>query len=187
MDADEIVKILRPEGSLENTIVTNPEFIEGCDYGKPRRGHPEGKVVYHITDVLNNIEKYSTPSNRSNLRLIALVHDSFKYKVDRSKPKTGENHHGYLARKFLERFISDEMVLEVVELHDEAYLSWFLGGRKGKWEKAVERGVRLAERLSKSNSMDLYLAFYRCDNETGDKERENFIWFNQILKEKGYL
>ncbi len=187
MDFSNILEILEPEIEVEWAIAEHPEFLTGCEYGEPRRGHPEGKVIYHIADVLKNVEKYSDCSNRVDLRAIAIVHDAFKYKVDRTKPKTGNNHHGYFAREFLDRFISDIRVLEVTELHDEAYLSWCLGGRKGNWERAEKRAIALADRLEESDSIDLYLKFYRCDNETGDKERDNFLWFNQVLRNQGHV
>ena len=166
-------------------MVAESEFVEGCNYGKPRSGHPEGKVIFHIYEVLKNVEKYSNSLNRNDLRTISFVHDTFKYQVDKTKPKVGENHHGYFARKFLDRFVSDLGILEVTELHDEGYNSWCDIKRRGV-EAANTRAINLADRLSESNSIGLYLKFYRCDNETGDKERDNFIWFNQLLKEQEY-
>ena len=70
------------------------------------------------------------------MRLIALTHDSFKHLVDRSKPRVGENHHGMIARRFTERYSDDHEVLEIIELHDEAFNAWAMGrGRLGCGEK----------------------------------------------------
>lgn len=176
MKLEEIREILKPESELEKRIVNDPDFIEGAGYGKPRPGHPEGKVVYHIREVLDNVEKH--PEMRENLRLIALIHDTFKNKVDQTKPKSGENHHAMIARRFAEKFIQiPKDVLDIIELHDEAYNAWQQGGRKGNWYKAEERAGALMKRLATHDRGNLYSAFYLCDNQTGDKEQENYEWF----------
>lgn len=177
-----IQKTIKPETDLEKSIVRHPGFIEGALWGKPRKGHPEGAVITHIGHVLANVEKYATPGYRERLRLIAIIHDTFKNKVDDSKPRSGENHHAMIARRFAEGFISDEKLLDIIELHDEAYNSWCKGDRDKNWNKAEERAWNLIKRLG--DSLELYLIFYRCDNETGDKESDNFIWFSNFVNEK---
>ena len=176
MKLNEIREIVKPESELEKRIISDPEFIEGAGYGKPRPGHPEGQVIYHIREVLANVDK--KPEMRENLRLIALIHDTFKYKVDQNKPKSGENHHAMIARRFAEKFVQiPKDVLDVIELHDEAYNAWQQGGRKGNWYKAEERAGALMKRLATHDRGNLYCAFYLCDNETGDKEQDNYEWF----------
>ena len=167
-------EILKPETELEKQILTDPEFETGLSYGKPRRGHPEGKVIFHVAEVLANVEKYCSPENRESLRLIALLHDTFKYKVDNEKARHGENHHAMIARRFAERYISDAALLDIIELHDEAYNAW-CKGKRGNWFSALTRAEKLIDRLG--DSVELYLIFYRCDNETGDKTYENYLWF----------
>ena len=116
-----IEEILKPETELEEKILSAPELIEGLLWGEPRRGHPEGKVIYHVRDVLKNVEKYNGGwKNRQDLRIIALVHDSFKYQVDNLKPKINENDHAVIARRFTEKYLSDENTLQIIEMHDEA-------------------------------------------------------------------
>lgn len=182
MKLKEIREILKPETELEKRIVSDPDFIEGAGYGKPRPGHPEGKVVYHIREVLDNVDKFSTPETRADLRLIALIHDTFKNKVDNTKPKSGMNHHAMIARKFAEKFVQiPEYVLDIIELHDEAYNAWQQGGRKGDWYRAEKRAQDLLGKLQTDERIDLYIKFYKCDNLTGDKEQENFEWFYQFV------
>lgn len=160
-----------PETDLEERIMSDPEFVCGLSYGNPRPGHPEGTVLAHIPEVLKNVDKYSTGLDRERLRLIALIHDTFKYKVDRSKPKTGPNHHGFIARKFAERYIQIEPVLEIIETHDEAFLAFRKLNR--------DRALRLIDRLGRN--LYLYLLFFRCDNETGDKTPDSVEWFLDIV------
>jgi hypothetical protein len=173
-----IKEIIKPETELENKIIIDKDFINGAIWGKPRNGHPEGQVIYHIGSVLKNIDKYSSIEDREALRLIAIIHDTFKYKVDDTKSKSGENHHAMIARRFAEKYITDNEILEIIELHDEAYNSWCKGNRDNKWDKAEIRANNLIQRLGKS--INLYLKFYQCDNETGDKENDNFIWFSDL-------
>lgn len=180
MKLEAIREIVKPESELEKRIISDPEFIEGAGYGKPRPGHPEGQVIYHIREVLANVEKH--PEMRTNLRLIALIHDTFKNKVDQTKPKSGENHHAMIARRFAEKFIQiPSDVFDVIELHDEAYNAWQQGGRKNNWYKAEERATVLLKRLGTQDRINLYMAFYKCDNETGDKEQDNYEWFYTFL------
>ena len=163
--------IIRPVTSLEKQITIDPDFIEGAMFGEPRPGHPEGKVIYHIEEVLRNVDKYASIFSDKTwwkLRVIALIHDTFKHKVQPRQSASGENHHAMIARRFAERYIDDTDVLDIIELHDEAYNAWCNGSRDGKWEKAEKRLERLLNRLNDHYTITLYTLFYRCDNETGE-------------------
>lgn len=176
----DIKEIIKPENELEIKLINDKDFINGFLYGKPRNGHPEGEVIHHIGHVLSNIDKISEGTERMELRLIAIIHDTFKYKVDRTQPKFGENHHTMIARRYAEKYINDEKLLDIIELHDEAYLSWCKGNRNDDWGKADYRVNNLIKRLG--NNINLYLKFYQCDNETGDKEAHCFTWFKNKIK-----
>jgi hypothetical protein len=177
-----IKDIIKPENGLEHAIIADPEFIEGAMYGKPRKGHPEGKVIYHIGEVLANVEKYCDDDDRTDLRFIAIVHDTFKYKVDQTKPKTGANHHAVIARSFAQKFTQDNVMLKIIELHDEAYNAWQKGGRRGDWYGAERRATQLIHGLLLEGCLDLYVKFMRCDGETGDKESNSYEWFVSLIK-----
>ena len=180
---DLIKQTIKPENGIEEAIVSNEEFILGCDYGKRRSGHPEGKVIYHIQEVLENIDKYyGEDEDRTDLRFIALVHDTFKHKVDNTKPKHGANHHGTIARVFAQKFRDDSNLLKIIELHDEAYNSWGKGNRRGDWYGAETRANKLIRGLLLEGCLDLYVKFYKCDNLTGNKSQENFEWFIDLIK-----
>jgi len=178
-----IKHIVKPENGIEVAIVSNADFIEGCSYGKVRSGHPEGKIILHIKEVLDNIDKfYGDDKDRKDLRFIALVHDTFKYKVDHNKPKTGANHHGMIARRFAQKYINNYGLCKIIELHDEAYNAWGKGARRGDWYNAERRAKLLIDKLVEIDRLELYLKFYRCDNATGDKEQENYEWFINLIK-----
>jgi hypothetical protein len=183
---DLIRNIIKPENGIETAIVNDAVFIEGAMYGKVRKGHPEGQVIYHIKEVLANIDKYySDDEDRTLLRWIAILHDTFKHKVDRNQPKVGENHHGKIARRFAEKYIQfmvHNSVLLVIERHDDAYNAWQKGGRHGDWYQAERKANQLIQGLITEDCLDLYLKFYRCDNETGDKSQEDYEWFTNLVQ-----
>ena len=167
------------ETDLERCIAADPAWLAGVQWGRPRRGHPEGTVIAHIAAVLANVDRFFADSNlRENLRLAALVHDTFKYQVDRDQPRTGENHHAMRARRFAEEFIDDQALLDVIELHDEAFNAWQLGKRDGSWDKARARAQKLLARLG--DTVNLYVAFYQCDNSTEGKSPDCFDWFRDL-------
>src|SRR3712207_9596297 len=55
------------------------------------------------------------------------------------------------------------------------------GSRDGKWDQAEARGRALLSRLG--DNLELYLAFYQCDNQTGDKSQEPYEWFRHLATE----
>ncbi len=172
------------ETQLEKKIGADNEWQQGIVWGKPRAGHHEGQVMYHIAEVLANVDRLArTDDERCALRLIALIHDTFKYRVDPSKPRVGDNHHAVLARTFAERYLNDPALLEVIELHDEAFNSWRMGASKGRWHEAEERASRLVARLG--SYLPLYMRFFCADTQTASKERDALVWFEQLLQRKG--
>jgi HD domain len=167
------------ENELEAKIIADPAWQEGARWGEPRPGHPEGTVASHIAEVLSNVDRHAVDrDDRARLRLAALVHDTFKYRVDQSRPKVAGNHHAMLARRFAEGYVDDVGLLEVIELHDEAYNSWAEGVRSGDWAGARARARDLLGRLG--GNLPFYLRFYRADNETGDKSQEPLEWFERL-------
>ncbi|MDO8553505.1 MAG: hypothetical protein Q7S22_01755 [Candidatus Micrarchaeota archaeon] len=193
------------ENDLEKKITNDPEWIVGAEWGEGieerKESHPEGKVKFHIKEVLDNVDKLEIDKEtREKLRLIAIVHDTFKYKVDVTKQITGENHHpivamqqwascrpkrqacAMLARRFTEKYVSDKEILDIIELHDEAFASWQKGNRDSKWDSAEARALKLLDRLG--NCIKLYLMFYKCDNETGGKKQDCYQWFEKIVIDK---
>jgi hypothetical protein len=164
------------ESAIERQIVADPAWERGAWWGEPRPGHPEGAVAYHIADVLANVDRlFPNSPDRMRLRLIALVHDSFKYLVDPSRPKIGDNQHGTIAARFLERFTDDAGILLVTRTHDDAFSAWRLGARRGDWQQAEDRGRQLIQTLGPH--LDLYLAFFACDNRVEGKAPDSYDWF----------
>jgi hypothetical protein len=172
------------EAALEERICADVAWQQGAVWGEPRPGHSEGQVMYHIAEVLTNVDRLArTDEERRTLRLIALIHDTFKYRVDLLKPRVGNNHHAMLARLFAERYLDNTVILDIIELHDEAFNAWRLGAYQSRWKEAEARTQRLIARLG--SSLSLYVLFFRADNQTGSKEPDSLIWFEHFLQRQG--
>lgn len=174
-----------PETEVERRIMTDQEWQEGAAWGTPRPGHPEGAVAAHIAEVLANVDQVALDaSDRARLRLVALVHDTFKYRVNRSRPRSGTNHHAMLARQFAERYLDDPELLEIIELHDEAYNAWSKGRRTRNWRRAEARAERLLGRLESAKTIAFYQRFYQADNATGGKDPAPLRWFSELVERR---
>jgi hypothetical protein len=169
------------ETDVEHRIADDPEWREGVEWGRPRRGHPEGSVKQHIADVLANVEREAeTPDERARLRLAALVHDTFKYKAPEGSALVGSpKHHGSLAAEFLARFVRDHELVEIVRWHDEAFVA-ALAHRHGRKQRAEQRVRALVRRLGPA--LPLYAKFFRADNATGDKDQRSVEWFEGLVR-----
>lgn len=173
------------ETSLEHAIAADPIWQHGIAWGWPRPGHAEGKVMYHIADLLDNVERYALSSDdRRDLRLITLTHDSLKYSVDPERPRSGDNHHAARARRFAERYISDERVLTIIELHDEGIHLWNRWHHTRDAHLIQARLDTLMEQLGEH--WPLFVQFFRCDNDTPSKNPEPVLWFEEMLGRRGY-
>jgi hypothetical protein len=168
------------ETDLERRIAADPEWREGIEWGRPRRGHPEGAVKHHVADVLKNIEREATsPDERRRLRLAALVHDTFKYRAAEGSARVGsEGHHGSQAARFLERFVDDDELVTVVRWHDEAFAAWLGLVKRRDRRGAEERARKLIERLGPA--LPLYLRFFRADNAIEGKSPSSVKWFESV-------
>lgn len=180
LDLEQIQMALGPETPLERRIIQQPDFIKGLCWGVPRYGHPEGEVYKHIQEVLANIDRLDIDQEtRAKLRVMAYVHDTFKYLEDKKRPRDWSKHHAIYARKFVERFTKDKAIIDIVELHDEAYYCWCSGHLHNNPEKAAVRLRVLRERLGEN--MQLYYLFFKCDTKTGDKNLAPLYWFEEII------
>jgi hypothetical protein len=176
----ELLDLLKPETELERFLALHPDVRAGLGWGEPRYGHPEGMVLYHVPDIFENINHLMPPlskKEREQLRLVALLHDAFKYTEDKGYPRDWSRHHSILARQFAEAYITDKTVLDIIELHDEAYYSWRIDVLKGEKEQSDARFGKLLKRIS--YCLQLYYTFFKCDTRTGDKTQAPVKWFER--------
>ena len=173
--------IIRPESDLERKLLASTEFQEGMEWGKPRFGHPEGKVLYHVREVLDNVDKATKcPDTRERLRLVALVHDTFKYQEAQYQvPRPWEHNHARLAKQFMKDKTNDQNLLDLIEYHDEAYFVWrnlFLEQYQARGKERLQHfKARFEGRLQE------YYLFFKCDTRTGDKNQAPLVWFESAM------
>lgn len=178
----EIEQRLTPETYQEQQIIKNPEWREGAMWGKPRYGHPEGKVLYHIEEVLRNVDAVKpTAEFRQYLRFITLTHDTFKHKEHRGFPRDWSRHHAVLARQFSEQFTDNQGILDIIEFHDEAYHVWKMEHKLFRKTAAQKRLDKLLQRLG--DNLQLFYLFFKCDTQTGDKNQKSVEWFEGKVKD----
>jgi len=182
-DAAGLIPGYQPETELERRITSDPVLLEGLAWGRPRAGHPEGAVGTHVSHLLETLDRSGeTGERRELLRLIALVHDAFKYQVRERLPRIGENHHAMRARRFAEGFIDDERVLATIELHDRPYALWRKMRRKGRLDE--RRFRRMIDRIP---DPELFLRFIELDGSTEGKRPEPMAWLREELVRRGRL
>ena len=172
-----------PENALERAVAGDPELLEGLRWGRPRSGHPEGSVGHHVADLLETIDGWGeSGSRRADLRFLALVHDSLKYRVRDWLPKTGENHHAMRARRFAERYTGDERLLAALELHDRPYQLWRRMRRRGKLDEGAFESM-----LARLPDPALFLRFVELDGSTEGKNPEPISWLGSELRRRRIL
>lgn len=170
--------LLQPETELEARLLDTPVFQEGLNWGKPRFGHPEGKVGYHVREVLDNVDLCGADSaTRQQLRLIAITHDTFKFREFQLGRRV--RHHGLMAREFMEGYMDEPALLDIIELHDEAFYCWRAAHLESQPEAAARRLENLLDAVGEN--LPLYFDFYKCDTRTGDKIQAPLFWFEQVV------
>jgi hypothetical protein len=179
--ASELIEGFQPENALERAVAADPDLLEGLAWGKPRTSHPEGRIGNHVADLLRTIEAGGEPpERRSDLRFLALVHDSFKGDVKSFLPKTGENHHAMRARRFAERYTEDERLLATIELHDRPYSIWKKMKRKGRLDEDA-----LEEVFARVPDPELFLRFIEVDGSSEAKDQEPIRWLREQMERRG--
>lgn len=177
-----LVELLKPENPIEFDLIEQTEFKEGLLWGFPRFGHPEGKVAYHINEVLANVDKLNLNDSdlRTKLRLIAFSHDSFKHLEDKSRnPRDWSKHHGAIARQFISKYTDDPGILDIIQWHDEAYYVWRLQHIYRDHEASTQRLNNLKDVIG--SNIQLYYLFFVCDTRTGDKNQAPLKWFERTF------
>ncbi|HEX5103761.1 MAG TPA: hypothetical protein VFV87_08130 [Pirellulaceae bacterium] len=157
----------------------DPRYLANLDWGKPRRGHPEGTVRAHIEELEGNLSRFRTRLSDDEywkLRLLIHTHDSFKAEALSGVPISHPQSHASLARAFLAEFCPDEDLLAMVQLHDEPHALFQQHQRRGSVD--AERFARL---LAAIRDWNLFSAFLLIDGCTAGKDRGPLQWiFSQI-------
>ena len=172
-----------PENELERAVTSDPELLAGLAWGEPRDAHPEGAVGNHVADLLETIDRDGeSGERREQLRLIALVHDSFKYRVRNWLPRQGRNHHASRARRFAERHTRDERLLAAIEMHDRPYHLW-----KGMKKRGELDTQAFEDMLRRIPDHELFQRFIEVDGSSEAKDPEPIRWLRRELEQRGLI
>ena len=157
-----------------NKISEDPKYKGNLDWGKPRRGHPEGTVRAHIAELEDNLNRLPVDKGSEaywKLRILIHVHDTFKAEATPKVPITHPRSHASLARFFLSRYCDDQDLLTMTQFHDEAYALW----RKVRYGGDLNE-ARLAKLLKAVKDWRLFLRFLVIDGSTRGKDRAPLDW-----------
>ena len=164
-------------------IISDPCYLKNIEYGKPRSGHPEGKVKYHIADLEENLEKLASRISDEQywkLKFLIHVHDSFKADAVTDAPIASPNSHASLARKFASEFTDDADLLNMIQFHDVNFALWKQFAATGSYD--VDRFKSLLETIQ---DWDLFLMFLVLDGGTKGKDPNKVSWFiGEVKKHK---
>jgi hypothetical protein len=84
------------------------------------------------------------------------------------------------ARRFAERYLDDERLLAVVELHDRPYGIWRKLQRTGELDEE-----RWDDMLARIPDLDLFRRFVELDASTEGKDPAPLEWFRDELSRRG--
>ncbi|HEX8742521.1 MAG TPA: HD domain-containing protein [Thermoleophilaceae bacterium] len=182
-EASRLIAGFAAENALEDQVTSDPELLAGLAWGEPREAHPEGAVGNHVAELLETIDADGeTGERRDQLRFIALVHDSFKYRQRDWLPRHGRNHHAFRARRFAERYTDDERLLATIELHDRPYHLWRKMRKRGKLDTDA-----FEDMLRRLPDPELFQRFIEVDGASEAKDPEPIRWLRAELEKRGLI
>ena len=106
---------------------------------------------------------------------------TFKYKVDRSKPKQSPNTHEWFARQFAEQYQLAHHLQLILEFHDTPYKLH----KNVAPEAAKTNAIQLIKLLDQH--LNLFLQFYICDNVLPGKEQNHLSWFLTCIRDQDQI
>jgi hypothetical protein len=156
-------------------IQADPRYQRNLDWGKPRRGHPEGTIRQHIRELEDNLETLReklTDVECGKLKILIHTHDTFKADAKLGVAIRDPQSHASLARQFLTIYCDDVDMLNMVQYHDVPYSLWRTHVRFRQYNCD-----RLAELVTTISDWNVFLAFLIVDGCTQGKSREPLVWF----------
>ena len=160
-------------------ICSDERYTCNLDWGKPRRGHPEGTVRAHIEELEKNLHVLRSEISEEeywSLRILIHVHDSFKAKSAKGVPITHPKSHASLATDFLRSFSDDADLLNMVQFHDEPFALWRQQRHRGKCNQS-----RLDSLVKLIGNWKLFLMFTAIDGVTVGKSPEPLYWAAEAI------
>ena len=161
-------------------VIEDARYLHNIEYGKPRSGHPEGPVKFHIAELEVNLEKMAariTDEQYWKLKFLIHVHDTFKAEAVPDSPIESLRSHASLARQFAAEFTVDTDLLNMIQFHDVNFALWKQFAAKGSYDTA-----RFHRLLNTIIDWDLFLMFLILDGSTTGKDPEKVRWFIQEVR-----
>ncbi len=155
-----------PETELEQRLLEDPELQRGWAWGSPRRGHPEGAVGRHVAQMLAQIP--AGDPLRTELRLLTLLHDTFKVDAREGLPYSPDTDHAQMAAGFAMRHGCPRRIADTLALHDAPYWVWH---RRGGDQELLEQV------LDRAPDRELLRRFVELDASTLGKNPAFLEWF----------
>lgn len=165
--------------TIFHSVTQDPRYLANLDWGKPRRGHPEGTVRAHIAELEDNLKALDIEPGSDaywKLKILIHVHDSFKAQATPKVPISHPASHASLARAFLSRHCKDRDLLAMTQLHDESYAIWRKIHFGGELNEA-----RLNKLLHAIKDWRLFLQFMLIDGATDGKDLGPLEWASQTI------
>lgn len=165
------------ETDLERNILQSDVFEIAASFGHARKGHEEAEVGIHIKQILDFIDKKDWQKYRSDLRLLALLHDLGKYRVEYSEKGhvIGKGHSQH-SLEISRELLSDERLLGIIGIHDK-YIQFYKASESGKFKPAkfitTYSGIDL-ETMTRFNYAD-----------SNNREKNSVVWFENKCHDLG--
>ena len=163
------------DSELLASIKADERYQRNLDWGKPRRGHPEGSIRAHIEELEANLKCLASQFSEdqiTKLQILIHTHDTFKPNAREGNSIRHPESHASLARSFLAEFCDDQDLLNMVQFHDEPYALWkrHVSGRHN-------HSGRFSHLLETIEDWDLFNAFLIIDGYTDGKSRAPLRWW----------
>lgn len=162
-------------------VLEHPRYLDGVQYGYPRRGHDEGTIAAHIIQLMVNLDILRaagrvTPEEYDKLAILAHSHDTFKGETAAKGKKNcaieDPDSHASLARAFLAELGADQDLLAIAQYHDLGYALY-----RNKLSTGKVNENRLRDGINQIKDCDLFLKFCLIDTCTPSKGREGIAWW----------
>jgi hypothetical protein len=163
-------------------IKSDPRYKANVEYGKPRNGHPEGKVKSHISELEANLYKvvsFLTEEQFDKLLFLIHTHDTFKAESEKGVAISHHKSHASLARLFAAEFTTDKDLLNMIQYHDEGF-ALYRQVQSGKFynKERLENLFRIIK------DWDLFMMFNFIDNTTEGKDNYSSHWLLQEARKR---
>lgn len=168
--------------AIFEAITGDPRYQANLDWGKARRGHPEGTIRSHIVELERNLKAFERRLSKADywrLKILIHTHDIFKPDAKLGVRITSPYSHSSLARAFLTEFCDDADLLAMVQYHDEPFALWRQFAAHVTFNQE-----RLDSLLSTIQDWNLFLAFCIIDGCTEGKQRDHLYWLFEQVADK---